>query len=96
MRIRNVLLADADELARIMIDANQDAFRGLVPEQCLNWITPQESADNWRRTINRGADMNADDRLLVAETEHPSHLIGFVLVRVTDADEGSRAGSFAS
>jgi GNAT superfamily N-acetyltransferase len=72
-----------------MIDANQHEFRGLVPHPCLSWITPEESANNWRRTINPGG-MGASDCLLVAETESARQVIGFALARVADLDDGPR------
>src|SRR5262245_1730634 len=51
--IREATPADAAALADIVIDSNQTAFRGRVPDQCLAWLTKDESADNWRTFISR-------------------------------------------
>ena len=63
-----------------MIDANVDAFRGLVPEQCLEWITPHESETNWRRTLSPGS-LTQQECLLVAENTS-GQLAGFALVKL--------------
>jgi len=73
-----------------MISANRHAFAGLVPEQCLRWITPQESADNWRRTISPGG-MAEGDCLLVAEHESSAEVVGFALARVRRGGGDDRA-----
>src|SRR5687767_5185657 len=87
IRIRHAVAGDADALAHVMISANRHAFAGLVPEQCLHWITPQESADNWRRTINPGG-MGEGECLLVAEHEPSAEVVGFALARVRRGDGG--------
>ena len=80
IRIRPAVVSDADALARVMIEANQHAFRGLVPDRCLAWITPQESADNWRKTLGPGGMRHADC-LLVAETLPEATVVGFAMGR---------------
>ena len=47
--IRPARIDDCPELGRIIVSATQDAFRDRVPDQCLNWLTPEESAMNWAR-----------------------------------------------
>lgn len=49
--IRTAQPQDSEAIADVMIDSIRDVFHGLVPEQCLNWITREESASNWRQTI---------------------------------------------
>ena len=65
--IRAATLADAPALADIVIDANEAAFRGRVPDQCLSWLTRAESATNWRRALGPGG-LGEGQCLVVAET----------------------------
>jgi hypothetical protein len=48
--LRPVTPDDANALAHVLITANETAFRGLVPDQCLTF-TEAESAANWRRFL---------------------------------------------
>jgi ribosomal protein S18 acetylase RimI-like enzyme len=65
--IRDAVPADAPALAATVIDPIVTTFRGRVPDQCLTWLTHEESAANWRRWFRRDGD---DQFLLVAE--HPT------------------------
>jgi GNAT superfamily N-acetyltransferase len=56
---------DRFALARIIIDATHSAFRGRVPNKCLNWLGPDESAINWGRTIENLSE--SFEHLYVAE-----------------------------
>jgi GNAT superfamily N-acetyltransferase len=51
--IREATPADAAALADIVIDSIQTAFRDRVPDQCLAWLTKDESAANWRKFMSR-------------------------------------------
>ena len=62
--LRDVRVGDAGALAHILITANDAAFRGRVPDQCLTF-TEAESAANWRRTLVTG--LPPEDVLVVAE-----------------------------
>ena len=62
--VRDVRVDDAEALARILIPANEVAFRGRIPDQCLT-LTEARSAANWRRTLTEG--LPPDDFLVVAE-----------------------------
>lgn len=62
--IREAVPDDADGLAHVIITSTQTAFVGLVPEICLNGLTEEESAANWKRTLTQGLD--ADEFLVVA------------------------------
>jgi len=62
--LRNVRVGDAEALAHILITANEAAFRGRVPEQCLTF-TETESAANWRRMLAAG--LPTEDVFVVAE-----------------------------
>src|SRR5688572_13492719 len=78
MNIRAAKVDDAETLARIMIEANVHAFTGRVPEQCLRWITHEESERNWRRTIE--TELRGPAILVVAEEE--GEVVGFAMTRV--------------
>ena len=47
-KIRDAVYADSADLADVVIDANAHAFRGLVPDQCLEWLTKSDSMANWQ------------------------------------------------
>lgn len=64
VHLRDMVVGDAEALARILIAATDSAFRGLVPPQCLTF-TEAESAANWRRTLTAG--LPPGDFMLVAE-----------------------------
>lgn len=61
-----------------MVSATQDAFRGRVPDQCLNWLTPEESALNWAKNFTSDQSLEPGDSLLVAETQN--EVIGLAMV----------------
>src|SRR5829696_9045173 len=65
VRLRDVAVGDGAALARILIAANDSAFRGLVPPRCLAF-TEVESTSNWRKTLTAG--LPPGDFLLVAES----------------------------
>lgn len=63
--LRDVVPTDAHALAHVLITANEAAFRGRVPDQCLE-SSEIESAANWQHTLSEG--LPADDFMLVAQT----------------------------
>jgi ribosomal protein S18 acetylase RimI-like enzyme len=63
--VRDVVPSDAPCLAHIVCTANDRAFRGLVPDQCLEF-SEAESTSNWERFFSQG--LPADDFMLMAET----------------------------
>ena len=72
--LRHVLPSDAPSLAHIVCTANDHAFRGLVPDQCLEF-TEAESTANWARFFSLG--LPVEDFMLIAET--PTHeCIGYI------------------
>jgi GNAT superfamily N-acetyltransferase len=77
--IRHAHIDDCPALADILIQATQHAFRGHVPDRCLMWITPEESASNWALYFLTEHSLNAGNYLFVAETES-SGVIGFAMV----------------
>jgi ribosomal protein S18 acetylase RimI-like enzyme len=64
-RIRDATLADVPALAECVIVPTVTAFRGRVPEQCLRWLTRDESMTNWRRWF--ASERDEAEVLLVAE-----------------------------
>lgn len=63
--IRDAISDDAPALADTVIEPIITTFRGRVPDQCLNWLTKDESIANWQRWFQ--ADSNDGQFLLVAE-----------------------------
>lgn len=61
--LRDVVPSDADALAHVLITANDHAFRGRVPDVCLEF-TEAESSANWRRFLEEGLPDN--DFMVVA------------------------------
>lgn len=72
--IRTVQAGDADALAHVLVTAEQYTFKGLVPEQCLQF-TETESAANWKRSFAKGF-LGEHDIFLVAETDRKK-VVGF-------------------
>jgi GNAT superfamily N-acetyltransferase len=66
--IRDLTLDDIDALAHVLVTAIERAFRGLVPDKCLEF-TEAESAANWRRFLVDGEGLPAGDFMLVAEAD---------------------------
>ena len=64
LAFRDARAGDAEALAHILVTANEAAFRGRIPDQCLAF-TEAESAANWRRTLLEG--LPPDDFLVIAE-----------------------------
>jgi ribosomal protein S18 acetylase RimI-like enzyme len=62
--LRDVNVGDAAALAHILVTANEAAFRGRVPDQCLTFTEP-ESAANWQRLLIEGVPPG--DVLVVVE-----------------------------
>lgn len=53
LTLRDVQHTDAAALAQIVVTANENAFRGRVPDQCLEFSI-EESTANWQRTFEQG------------------------------------------
>ena len=85
--IRHAHIADCPALARIIITATESAFRGRVPDKCLTWLTPEESAANWAKNFKTEDTLDPGDYLYVA-TNDTSGVVGFaMLTPVTAEDE---------
>jgi ribosomal protein S18 acetylase RimI-like enzyme len=63
--IRDATPADAPALADTVIEPIITTFRGRVPDQCLSWLTKEESIANWQRWFQ--SDGSDGEFLLVAE-----------------------------
>ena len=75
IKLRDAIPADADALAHILITANDHAFRGLVPDQCLEF-TEAESAVNWKRTLTEGLD---DGEFLIVAQATTGEVVGYAM-----------------
>lgn len=63
--LRDVVAGNAGALAHVLVTANEHAFRGRVPDQCLE-STEAESAANWQRFLAQG--LPSGDLMVVAHT----------------------------
>jgi ribosomal protein S18 acetylase RimI-like enzyme len=77
IEIRHARIDDCPALGRILVSATHETFRGRVPDQCLNWITPEESTANWAKNFTSGENLAPGDYLFVAETKE---VIGYAMV----------------
>ena len=85
--IRQARLEDSAALGRILVTATQTAFRGRVPDRCLEWITPEESAVNWARFFQPAQPVPEGEFLFVAE-EREHGVIGLaLLLKRSDEDD---------
>ena len=78
IEIRPARIDDCPAMGRIIVSATQEAFRGRVPDQCLNWLTPEESATNWSKSFTSDGNLEPGDNLFVAETE--KEVIGLAML----------------
>ena len=81
--IRDAICADAPALADAVIEPILTAFRGRVPDQCLTWLTKDESQANWQKWFER--DRHNGQFLLVAELELQT-VVGCALAGASLAD----------
>ena len=78
IEIRHARIDDCPALGRIIVSATQEAFRGRVPDQCLHWLTPEESAVNWAKNFTGDQSLEPGDTLFVAETQ--KEVIGLAML----------------
>ncbi|MCL4265957.1 MAG: GNAT family N-acetyltransferase [Anaerolineae bacterium] len=84
--IRQARIEDCPALGWIIVAATQDAFRGLVPDRCLEWLTPEESAANWAKNFQSEQQLAPGDYLFVAETK-PHGVIGLAFLSELSATD---------
>jgi len=77
--IRHAHIDDCPTLAETLIKATQHAFRGRVPDHCLEWIPPEESAVNWAKNFKTEQSLNDGMYLFIAETK-TNGVIGFAML----------------
>jgi ribosomal protein S18 acetylase RimI-like enzyme len=73
IRVREAVLADAEALARVNIDAMRSAFAGLVPRHLLEW---PDSVANWKKGLTEG--LGKDVFLDVVQAEN-GLVVGYVM-----------------
>ncbi|MEZ4770171.1 MAG: GNAT family N-acetyltransferase [Caldilineales bacterium] len=84
--VRHAHIDDCPALARVLISATHGAFHGRVPEKCLTWITPEESAANWARNFTSPQSLEPGNFLFVAETD--GEVIGLAMLGGITPDDG--------
>lgn len=79
--IRPANIYDCPALGDILVSANEDTFRGLVPDKSLEW-TPEQSAHNWKRSFRDDGLLKEGEYIIVAETEKDG-VVGFAMLGET-------------
>ena len=87
-QIRAARVEDCHAMARVIISATVDAFRGRVPDACLGWLSIGESERNWARIFTPGEILERGARLFVAESGVDG-VIGLALVGRTTAEHAN-------
>lgn len=77
--IRDAREEDAQALAACVVEPITAAFRGRVPDQCLEWLTPEESAANWRSWFRRRQEGEDDGSFLLAAQTADGRVAGCAL-----------------
>jgi len=77
--IHHAHIDDCPALAQVLIKATQHAFRGHVPDACLDWLTPEESAANWAKNFKTEQTLNSGNYLFVAESK-TSGVVGLAML----------------
>jgi len=85
IRLRPVTVEDAEALAHVLVSAQESAFRGIVPDQCL-MFTEAESAANWRRFFTQEG-LPASDFMIVSESSL-GEVIGYTWGGVNEDGSG--------
>ncbi len=80
--LRDVLPSDAPALAYILCTANEQTFRGLVPDQCLEF-PETESVANWQRTLTDGLP---DGDFMVMAVIPNGQVVGYAWSGANDKD----------
>lgn len=78
MILRRAGPAEAPAIARVQVDTWRSTYRGLVPDDFLAAMSPEKSAEGWRRALLRAAQAERAGRefALVAE-DPPGEVVGF-------------------
>ncbi len=77
IKLRPARIEDCPALGRVLVSATESAFKGLVPERCLEW-TPEQSAVNWRRNFKEDGTLADDSSIIVAES-NVEGVVGFAM-----------------
>jgi len=51
VRIGRAIIDDADDMAKVKVDTWRSAYRGLVRSAHLRALSPEQTAEGWRRDI---------------------------------------------
>src|SRR5689334_18790269 len=86
IHLRPVTVDDAEALAHVLVSAQESAFRGIVPDQCLDF-TEAQSAANWRRFFSEEGVPSGSDFMVIAETDD-GDAIGYTWGRVKAESSG--------
>jgi GNAT superfamily N-acetyltransferase len=79
--VRPAHITDCPALGKVGVSATNDAFRGIVPEECLEW-TPEQSAYNWKRSFNEAGLLKEGEYVYIAENAEDG-LVGFAKLEET-------------
>ncbi len=88
VRLRAATVADAEAIAEAHARAWQTAFRGIVPDELLDALRPEVSADRHRERLT--SENPAGHPYVVAECDRT--VIGFVGFGATRDEDAARVG----
>lgn len=75
-RVRITDIRDAEGIARVHVASSRAAYRGILPDELLNWLRVPERQTLWRRIL-------PDSRVQVAVLEDNAVVRGFVSIGST-------------
>jgi ribosomal protein S18 acetylase RimI-like enzyme len=81
--LRDVTVNDASALAHVLITGNEAAFRGRVPDRCLEF-TEAESAANWHKFLATEGVPEGD--VFVAACTASGEVVGYIWGGLHDSD----------
>jgi GNAT superfamily N-acetyltransferase len=73
MRIREATIADVAAIAKVHVESWRTTYKGLLPEDYLANLTPEQREPLWRKILSRPVGHSLD---YVAE-DHAGNIVGF-------------------
>ncbi|HEV2724060.1 MAG TPA: GNAT family N-acetyltransferase [Thermoleophilaceae bacterium] len=88
--VRTAGVADAPSIARVHVSSWQAAYRGILPDEVLDAMSPGQREERWRQILSGGEESGFT---VVAEVEGRGvQGFGSALPRSRDDDAGERTG----
>ncbi|WP_347355067.1 GNAT family N-acetyltransferase [Intrasporangium sp.] len=75
-RIEPLALADCEELGRVHVSVWREAYAGIMPDEYLAGLSPQQFAERWRQRL--GDQGSSDLGTTLVATDAAAEIVGFV------------------